>query len=306
MFEPFARHLREQDRSESTVEGYLCDMRSFARWFEATNGEPLVPESVTPLDLREYRAHLLAVRKQAGATVNRKLAAVRAWLAWAKTAERIEANPAAGIKGVRLSDPPPRWLTRRETYALLRELQKAEQLAASRAGGDAGHPALVQARRDQAVVALLLHAGLRVGELVALEIDDVDASERKGQVLVRYGKGGKEREVPLNVDARRAVGAWLAVHPGGSALFYGKGGKPLSARGVQYLVSKYAAAAGLEGVSPHNLRHSFGKSLADAGVGLERIAALMGHENLETTRRYVTPSEGDLVAAVEQIAWSDG
>jgi site-specific recombinase XerD len=311
MFEEFVEHLRTQDRSENTVSGYLRDLEFFAGWFRGTNHEDLAPQVVTPLDLREYRAHLRTVKKQAGSTINRKLAAVRAWLAWAEKEGYIEVNPAQSIKGVRLDRPRPRWLTRKETYALLRELQKAEQLAAARAGGDEGHPAVVQARRDVAVVALLLHAGLRVGELVALEVGDVEVSERKGQVTVRYGKGGKERVVPLNTDARQAVEDWLAVRQGfvlkgkGDHLFFGKGRQPLSERGVQYLVSKYATAAGLESCSPHTLRHSFGKALADAGVGLERIAALMGHESLETTRIYTVPSTQDLASAVERIAWSD-
>jgi site-specific recombinase XerD len=306
MFDDFAAFLRIQDRSERTISGYLRDLRLFAGWFRSVNGEEPTPEAITPLDVREYRGYLLNVEKQAGSTINRKLAAVRAWLAWAVSEGEIEISPAQAIKGVRLEQPKPHWLTRKETYALLRELQKADQFAATKAGGNPQHPALVQAKRDTAVVSLLLHAGLRVGELVALRVSDVEVSERKGQVVVRYGKGGKRRTVPLNADARRAVGAWLDVRQSdGDCLFVGKGAESLSERGVQHLVNKYAKAAGLEECSPHTLRHSFGKALADAGVSLERIAELLGHENLETTRIYITPSKQDLVAAVEQIAWSD-
>jgi site-specific recombinase XerD len=306
LFQQFAIYLRTQDRSENTVSGYVRDLRFFARWFRGTNGESLTPEAVTPLDAREYRAYLLNVKKQAGSTVNRKLAALRAWLAWAEERGKIEANPAQNIKGVELGRRKARWLSRRETYALLRELQKADQLAAVRAGGDPGHPALVQAKRDAAVVALLLHAGLRVGEVAALEVGDVKVSDRKGQVIVRYGKGGKERTVPLNSDARAALEAWLDMRQaGGESLFFGKGGEPLSERGIQYLVKKYAERAGLERCSPHILRHTFGKNLANAQVGLERIAELLGHSNLETTRIYVRPSTGDLAEAVELVAWSD-
>lgn len=302
----FAAYLREKDRSESTITGYLRDLRLFAQWFHETNREDLTPEAVTPLDVREYRDHLVNHRKQSGATVNRKLAAVRAWLDWAVEGGLIEINPAKNIKGVKLGRPQPRWLTRKETYALLRELQKADQLAMARAEGDLKHPAVVQARRDAAVVALLLHAGLRVGELVALEMGDVEVSERKGQVMVRYGKGGKQRPVPLNSDARKAVSDWLEVRQGaGDHLLLGKSGTPLSERGAQYLVCKYAKAARLDGCSPHTLRHTFGKSLVDAGVGLEQVATLMGHESLETTMIYVTPSTQDLANAIELVAWSD-
>lgn len=307
LWDPFAGYLRAKDRSDLTISGYLQDLRLFADWFRVTNGEEPAPEAITPLDVREYRSHLVNVQRQEPATVNRKLAALRAWLAWAQSTGQIEVNPAEGIKGVKSVEQPPRWLGRKETYALLRELQKAEQAAAARAGGNAGHPATVQARRDCAVIALLLHTGLRVSELVALQVGDVEVSDRKGQVVVRFGKGGKQRTVPLNVDARRAVRAWLDVRRGGvDRLFYGKQGEPLTERGVQHLVSRYGRLAGLEGVTPHSLRHTFGKSLVDAGVSLDRVAKLMGHDRLDTTKVYTTPSAGDLAVAVEQVAWTDG
>src|SRR5690606_29429331 len=135
--------------------------------------------------------------------------------------------------GVKASVIGPRWLSRQETYALLREMQRTEQVAAARAGGNLHHPAMIQARRDSAIIAVLLHAGLRVGELVTLLVDDVEIGDSKGQVRVRYGKGGKERKIPLKVDAREEVSAWVVVRtPSGGRLFHGKKGEPLTARGV--------------------------------------------------------------------------
>lgn len=305
MLDDFAIYLRTRDRSESTIQGYLRDLQFFVDWFELTNGEALTPGTVTPLDVREYRGFLLNVEKQRAATVNRRLAAVRSWLTWAVDAGKIENSPAQGIKGVRISRSEPRWLKRSEAYALVRAVQKADQVAAARAGGQSDHPAVIQAKRDGAIVALLLHAGLRVGELAALDVVDVALSDRKGEVVVRQGKGRQERRVPLNTDARNALKTWLDVRPEGKqCLFLGKGGEPLTERGVQHLVKKYAKAANVR-CTPHSLRHTFGKSLADAGVNLERIATLMGHENLETTRIYITSSTQDLTSAVERIAWSE-
>jgi len=123
---------------------------------------------------------------------------------------------------------------------------------------------------------------------------------------VRFGKGGKRRIVPLNADVRRAMNDWLEVRQGNSELlFSGRGGEPLSERGVQHLVRRYARAAKLDGCSPHTLRHTFGKALVDAGVGLEKVATLLGHESLDTTRIYTTPSADDLANAVERVAWAD-
>ena len=301
----FPQWLEHQDLSEKTVSGYIHDVDTFRAWLGVTTrpGAAMTPRDVTPLDVRSYREHLLKGQKPA--TINRALAAIRQWLTWARDVGLIETNPAAGIRGVKASPIGPRWLSRQETYALLREMQRTEQVAAARAGGNLRHPAMIQARRDSAIIAVLLHAGLRVGELVALFVDDVEICERKGQVTVRYGKGGKERTIPLNVDARKAVSAWLVVRtPGAERLFHGKKGEPLTARGVEHLVAKYGRRAKLD-LSPHNLRHTFGKSLVNAGTSLDRVAAMMGHEDVNTTKIYVLPSLDDLAGEVERTAWSD-
>lgn len=302
----FCNWLRARDKSELTVSGYERDLRLFANWFRATNREEPEPQAITPLDVRQYKMYLVHDAKQKPASINRALAALRMWLSWAQDLGQIEMNPAKEIRGIKVTDYGPRWLSRRATYALLRQLQKAEQVAAARAAGNAAHPALIQAKRDAAVVALLLHAGLRVGELVALLVDDIEIAERSGQVTVRYGKGGRERIVPLNLDARRAVKAWLDVrNKDEERLFYGKQGKPLTARGVEHLVAKYGKRASLEDVTPHSLRHSFGKMLVDTGTPLDRVAKLMGHESLDTTKIYTMPNTDDLAQEVERMAWSE-
>ncbi len=152
----------------------------------------------------------------------------------------------------------------------------------------------------------LRHTGLRVGELCALRLGDVDLSERKGRVTVRSGKGQKYRVIPLNADVRRALAQYLAVRPrvADDHLFVSqRGGTALSTHGVEQLVATYARQAGLEDVTPHTLRHTFGKGLLDAGVDLPTVAALLGHENLNTTAVYTHPSARDLERAVEKLEW---
>jgi site-specific recombinase XerD len=156
--------------------------------------------------------------------------------------------------------------------------------------------------RDLAMVTLLLNTGLRLQELCALTWHDVQVTARKGLGTVTRGKGGKSRQLPLNAEARRTlVVLGYEAHAGSSApVFVGQRGR-LTPSGVQRLLRTYAHAAHLEALSPHCLRHMFCKSLVDAGVGLEKVAARAGHESLETTRRYCTPSLRDLEHAVELI-----
>ena len=156
-------------------------------------------------------------------------------------------------------------------------------------------------------MALLLHTGLRVAELAALRWADLEVRDRSGQLTVRRGKGRKQRTIPLNVEARHALVELRAlrdIHGRGratAAVLQGQRG-PLTERGIQATLARYAAPARIEDLSPHVLRHTWCKNLADAGVRLEVIAALAGHESLETTRRYVEPGQDDLAAAVERIA----
>ena len=148
----------------------------------------------------------------------------------------------------------------------------------------------------------LWHTGLRVSEAITLTQRDVQLSERKGQVTVR-GKGTKQRTVPLNTEARQALQAWLDVRPitADDAVWIStETDCALTVRSVQHVFERYGRAAHVEHLSPHVLRHCFGKNLIDAEVSLEKVAALLGHSNLNTTRIYITPSEQDLAQAVER------
>ena len=304
----FTAWLRDQqDRSPHTVRGYTGALRDFAAWFAQSNGERFTPAAITQADVRLYRQYLQANRKLAPATVNRHLAALRAFARWAQDAGLIAHNPVNGVRWVAQETPGPRWLDRREQGALLRAAQKEIQVGDLRAGGDKTHPGYIWPRRDVALVVLLLNAGLRLAEVAALTLADVAINERSGKVIVRQGKGRKYREVPLNANARKVVREWLEVRPQdqGDELFLSLKGGALSERGVSARVAALAKAAGLEEVSVHVLRHSFAKNLVDAGVGLEKVAALLGHSSVAVTQRYITPSQADLQAATEAVAWQE-
>jgi site-specific recombinase XerC len=183
---------------------------------------------------------------------------------------------------------------------LLRELRNAVQLAEMKTS-----QAIFRARRDAAIVALMLHAGLRLAEAAHLALGDVELNERKGKVVVRRGKARKYREVPLNLDARKALEAYLEVRPESedTHLFLSQKGGALSSRAIQDRIAVYACKAGLEDVTAHTLRHSFAHNLVDAGVSLDRVAVLLGHESLDTTARYTRPEERDLAEAVSRVEW---
>jgi site-specific recombinase XerD len=281
----FGKYLEHSERSPLTIKNYLCDLDAFVRWFtEINNDQKFDPAKITPTDLREYKQWLVVHQGLKPNSTNRKLATLRSFINWAGDVGVVK--NASALKMPRFEKQErmgPRWLDRREQNSLLRAVERGDVV------------------RDIAIVKLLLNTGLRVDELCSLTWKDVTLTDRKGTLIVRKGKGSKRREVPLNRDARNALSSVGYKGNAGrrSAIFFGQRGR-LMARGLQNIFAKYAERAKLD-VSPHSLRHTFCKNLVNAGVSLEKVAALAGHESLETTRRYTEPSLKDLEMAVALI-----
>ena len=295
----FEKHMNGMDVSKLTVRGYLSDLQNFARWFEGTNGEVLSVNRITPTDVKEYKQFLLTVEHRKASTINRRLAALSALTRWARQTGQITSDPTEYIKGVPSSARGPKWLDKHQQFKLMRAVENDLELAASH------YPKRwLTRRRDASLVLFLLHTGLRLSEAVGLRTEDVQLSERKGNVLVQNGKGNKQRHVPLNLEARKALQNWLAVCPKSEFLWTvveGSREEPLSGRTVQRILQRYAKAAGIDALTPHVCRHTFAKNLVENEIGLEKVAALLGHSSLNTTRMYITPSEKDLEMAVESV-----
>lgn len=282
----------EQDLSGATRRNYLSDVRLFAAWCEGAwgagqeDGASFAPAGVTTPTLTAYRAHLQTVARLAPATINRRLVSLKRYCGWACERGLVALDPARPVKLVPRVPPPPRHLSDKEEAALL---------AAVTAHGTP---------RDRALLVTALHTGLRAAELCYLTRSDVTLAARSGHLAV-WGKRNKYREVPLNSMARATLGAWLATLPQEARCLFPskKGGGPITARALGYLVARYGALAKITDVSPHDLRHRFGYRMAKS-VPLHRLAQIMGHDSLDTTLLYVGGTKQDLQQAVEEIAWA--
>jgi integrase/recombinase XerC len=280
------KQLHSEDLSPVTVRGYRSDIEVFLRWYEAA---PL--HKLTPVDLVNYRSHLAGAAGLKPASINRKLEALRRFCRWAHQQRKLKSNPAIELKLVRTNRAiQPAGLTEPEVNALLR------------AAGQSKHGL---AKRNYAVLQLFLQAGLRVSELAALRIGDVVLRERAGSVKIQ-GKGGKQREVPLNTSARRGLSAYLdtrkPVHPE-DALITSETGKAISVRSLQSLVSELARRAKVAriNVTPHSTRHTFALKYLERNPGkLVELATLLGHESLDTTAIYLRPSQEEMAEGVER------
>ena len=275
----FIAHLRfEKNYSPQTVQSYSRDLEQFFRHLTAGRADKKVtPSDLDHITIREFLSRL----SQAGnrkVTIARKLSALRSFFRYLYREGHLDQNPAKLVRTPRQPLKTPRFLSLTEIETIL-TLPPADTLKGA---------------RDRAILELLYASGLRVGELVGLNLIDLSMSRR----LVRVrGKGNKERVVPFGEPSRKSLDAYLqarrrilAKHtesPKTPALFLNLRGGRLSARSVQRNLEAYIRqAALLLDVHPHLLRHSFATHLLNNGADLRSIQELLGHESLSTTQRY--------------------
>lgn len=258
--------------SSNTRAAYGRDLRGFVEWAERAGHTG--PETVDRLVLRRYLA-FLATTRAARATVARKASALRRYFGWLARTGAVVADPSRSLSAPRGESRLPRVLRAEEVAALLDEPPAVVDL------DDA--PVRL---RDDAVLELLYGSGLRVGELCALDVDGVEASSSS---VVVWGKGSKQRRVPVSGPALDAVAGWLswgrpelAGAEAGEALFVNRRGVRLTPRDVRRILDRRSTAP----THPHALRHTFATHLLDGGADLRSVQELLGHADLATTQIY--------------------
>jgi site-specific recombinase XerD len=282
--ELFERWLAGRPLAERSRREYARNVRAYCGWLAVTpdrdgwQGDPLTDPLARDHAARDFRRWLQVERRAAPSTVNLALASLDA----------LYRSLGLGRPNVRRDKPAQ---------------------AAPRALDEAGQRLLLRAAeaapiRARALVMLMLFTALRISETVALDLDDVRITTRKG-VLVVMGKGEMQREVPLNALVRQVLDEWLEHRAtiagvGERALWVSRTGGRLSARSADRDVRMIAAGAGLE-LSAHTLRHTCLTGLVRRGNDLVMVAELAGHQKLETTRRYTLPSAADRRRAVEDL-----
>ncbi len=275
----------EKHFSDYTVKCYGADLMQFARFL--VNGHDNPEHAVDfqqadahlmacdALKVREYLAYMFS-RRYSKSTTARKLASLRSFYRFNVRRQRLETNPLSTVRTPKQEKRLPKCL----------DIDQIQRLLAAPGSGD------MLSARDRAMMEVMYSCGLRVSELVALEMQDIDMAE--GIVRVR-GKGRKDRLTPIGQHAIKALQEYLELRMAegkmqgqhATRVFVNKHGTPLSTRSVRRKMDKYLAIAGIEpGVSPHTLRHSFATHMLNAGADLRSVQELLGHQSLSTTQIY--------------------
>lgn len=286
----FLRYLKlERNCSDLTIKSYREDLELLYEYLVDSLGRSPSPSELTPLDLRTY-VSALHEAGYAKSSVSRRLASLRSYFKFAQREGLCSSNPAKPLRNPRKEKKLPHFLTSREIGKLLNSPPKAEPMGL----------------RDRAILETLYSAGLRVSELVGIDLGDLDLAD--GLVRVR-GKGKRERLAPLGSHAIRAIKRWKKHRSPArglpkeeaTALFLNKFGKRISTRSIGRMIEKYLLITGLDSrTSPHTLRHSFATHLLDAGADIRSVQELLGHKSLVTTQIYTHVSTAGLRAAYEK------
>jgi integrase/recombinase XerC len=290
--EGFLRHLaHERHLSGHTTRAYGRDVGQLVSFVRDRLQRPARPDDIDKLMLRRWLADI--AQTSTGVTVSRKLSAVRTFLSHQVRRGTLRENPAELVRTPKI----------RRKLATFLSAEAAAQVVTAPAMGDEGPRAL----RDAVTLELLYGSGLRVSELIGLNLGDLSPDRSTVRVL---GKGNKERLVPVGSMARAALDAYLPHRhelcsrnraPDPEALILNRRGRRLTVRWIQELVRRYGGAgAGRPDLHPHALRHSCATHMLEGGADLRAIQELLGHATLSTTQRYTHLSLDQLLAVYDR------
>ena len=267
----YERFLTEEKKaSPNTLSSYLRDVRQYLDWLEE---EGISPTQALHADVEAYTRSMTAKGKSA-ATVTRCQASLKSFYSWLIQIGQISENPARGLSQTKVERKLPHILTSREVELFLEQPD----------------PSDAKGCRDKAMLELLYATGIRVSELIALDVDDLNLPAG----ILKCRSKGKERIIPLYQAAVRALQNYLdrvrpqmVEHPDEKALFVNMSGERMSRQGFWKIIKHYQEKAGIQkDITPHTLRHSFAAHLLENGADLHSIQEMLGHADISSTQIY--------------------
>ncbi|MGC1379306.1 MAG: tyrosine-type recombinase/integrase [Anaerolineales bacterium] len=271
-----------------TLASYRRGLEHFISWNRQSYGADFAPAAVIQRDVVDWRSYQQAVQGARPASINQRLAALSSFFKWAAAQGLVTKNPLEGVKSLGLENLQPKALDKRAERLFLRAVHQSGSL------------------RDIAIVELLLGTGVRVTELLNLCVGDVEIGERSGKLVVRKGKDSGHRDIPLTVNVRKALTAYLEQNQARSgrndSFWAGQRGDLQDRSAINRILEKYALLARVEPFGPHVCRHTFATRYLENNPGdLRGLASLLGHRSLNTVMIYTEPTLADLAGRMENI-----
>ncbi len=294
----FKKYLKvDRAYSDLTVKEYEHDLKLLYKYLtnEFNFDKDFKISKITKYEISEFLSDIVLTYDNSAVTRNRKLYAIRSFFKFLQKREYTDNNPALTIESSKTrTTAEPIYMKLKEAKRYIRVIREAD---------------LLNKKRDLAIVKIFLYAGLRVSELVELNVDDINYEDKS---IKFYGKGNKERYVPLHSDTLKAIDEYLPerdkIKPSNEdakkALFLSTRGNRISARSIQLFVKKYAKMAGIKNASkitPHKLRHTFATILYHNTKDIKVLQDLLGHENISTTQIYTHTDQKQKKEAIDEL-----
>jgi len=298
----FEKFLNDEGKSELTIKNYIGDVRQFEHFYAGTLPKTTVVSLSGSVEaVKPYIAEMKKDSDVKTTTTNRKIVSLRQFFHFCANSETLRGevpiDPMAKVSVGKLQGGgghTVKWLKREDVEAILNAVPNVPKTNR------------LHIARNRAIILTLVNCGLRVGELSELRLSDIDFE--KGVLTIRRGKGDKFRQVPLTDGTAEVIRNWLDLRAGDNPeplepsdyLFTTERASQISERGVQHITQVLSTVSGIP-FSPHTLRHTYCKNIADKTGRLEIVANLAGHTNINTTRIYTTPSMPELKKVIEDI-----
>lgn len=287
----FKEKMIAEDTSDNTIKNYVSDIKIFYKWYQEIGFLENI-DKITHYHLNTYKDYLIHNQRKKASSINRNIQSLKKFFQFMADKKLIKGNPSEKIKFLKQTKrTKPKALTKNDIHKLL---------------SVTSHSSHGTKKRNYAIIQLLLQTGIRVGELVNLEIRDLTLHDRSGEIRIINAKGGKERTIPLNSSARKA----LRIYFGGKnpeekrVVFLSKQNKKMTVRAIQKVINSLAGKAGIENMSPHTLRHTFAINyLRSNPECLVELSTLLGHESLDTTSIYTVASKERLANTIENAGY---
>ncbi|MED4785243.1 tyrosine-type recombinase/integrase [Brevibacillus choshinensis] len=294
----FLNWLSEEGKDSKTITAYKTSVSQFLTWYFETFGNEELSQ-VKPIDIKEFISYLKHIKNRKQTTINKSIASLKTFFSYLVEYNYVHDNPMIRIKIQKVQSTDKlketmKWLSKEEQdrFTSYVDLEKNAN----------------KRLRNLAIIDLMLFAGLRVSEVVNLKIDDVRINGNI-DVTIREGKQGKYATVTLVNKYSKNLRQWLKyrqtlnaeIHAESPYLFVSERTGQLGARGIQVMLDKYSKLARMENITPHRLRHSYCKNLANSGASIEVIRRLARHESIQTTAIYIDPSHQEQLKALESM-----